>query len=210
MLPKQNDGATLCLMETPQSLNVMHPPAAAGKLEAAASRIDAATLLAMLAIFIGWFFVDTLVVTLGSLRHGVRFFDISSAIADPTRIFFGIDASWRRIFFGLICLICLLAPLLPYWRRSRLAWAAHLAPLALMLLCGVLLYSKTSSEFFSTPGDTASLGGGVIRFANDLVRRASGLVSRHIAIGLGGYLAFAGSAALAALGIRQLSRDAPP
>jgi hypothetical protein len=183
----------------------MHPSTAAGKLEDAAIRIDAPALLAVLAIFVGWFFLDTLIVTLGSLRHGVRFFDISSAIADPTRIFFRIDASLHRIFFGLICLICLLAALLPYWRRSRLAWAAHLAPLALMLLCGVLLYSKTSSEFFSTPGDTASLGGGVIRFANDLVRRASGLVSRHISIGMGGYLAFAGSSALAALGIRRLA-----
>lgn len=62
----------------------------------AARRIDGASQMAMLAIFVGWFFVDTLVASLGSLQHGVRFFDISSAIADPTRIFFAADASWRR------------------------------------------------------------------------------------------------------------------
>ncbi len=161
----------------------------------------------MLAIFIGWFFLDSLVVILGSVRHGVRFFDISSAIADPTRIFLGAETSWQRIFFGLICLICLTGALLPYWRRSRSAYALQLAPLALMLLCGALLYSKTSGEFFSASGDAPPMAAGVIRFANDLVRHAGGLVARHISIGVGGYLAFIGSAVLAALGIRQLRRD---
>ncbi|GAC1666436.1 MAG: hypothetical protein NVS9B2_06550 [Steroidobacteraceae bacterium] len=163
--------------------------------------------MAVLAIFIGWFFLDSLVVTLGSLRHGVRFFDISTAITDPTRIFLGAEPSWQRIFFGLLCLICLFGALLPYWRRSRAAYPLQLAPLALMLLCGALFYSKTSSEFFSASGDAAPLTGGVIRFANDLVRHASGLVARHVSIGVGGYLAFIGSAVLAALGIRQLRRD---
>jgi hypothetical protein len=186
-------------------MDVTSPPTAFGKLVNAAIQMDGISLLAMLAIFIGWFFVDTLVVTFGELRHGVRFFDISSAILDPTRIFFGVDDSLQRIVFALICLSCLLAPLWPHWRRSRLAWASYLAPLALMLLCGTLLYSKTSSEFFSAQGQ-ASLSSGVIRFANDLIGRANGLVSRHISIGAGGYLAFAGSAALAALGIRRMSR----
>ncbi|HEV7613611.1 MAG TPA: hypothetical protein VGO37_17155 [Steroidobacteraceae bacterium] len=192
-------------MGTPRSLDATPASTAFGKLVNAAIQMDGISLAAMLAIFIGWFFVDTLVVTLGSLHRGVRFFDISAAIADPTRIFFGVDDSLQRVFFALICLICLLAPLWPHWRRSRLAWASYLAPLALMLLCGTLLYAKTSSEFFPAHG-AASPASGVIRFANDLINHASGLVSRHISIGVGGYLAFAGSVALAALGLRRLSR----
>jgi hypothetical protein len=166
--------------------------------------------MAMLAIFVGWFFVDTLVASLGSLQHGVRFFDISSAIADPTRIFFPVDASWRRGLFVLLCLLCLLAPILPHWRTARWAWAwaAYLAPLALMGACGALLYSQTSSEFFATAQDAQSLTGGVIRIAHDLVHRGSGLVARHVSIGAGGYLAFAGSLALAVQGMRRLIRDA--
>jgi len=105
MLPKIPDGARL-------SANM------AAKLDVPRS-LDMVNLSAMIAIFIGWFFLDTLVATLGSLQHGVRFFDISAVIADPTRIFFGVDAPWQRIFFGLLCLACLLAPLLPQWRPSR-------------------------------------------------------------------------------------------
>jgi hypothetical protein len=171
-------------------------------------KIDGASLSAMVAVLIGWFFTDTLVVSLGSLHHGVRFFDISAAIADPSRIFLGVDASLPRILFGLICVACLLAPLLPHWRWTRAAWAAYQAPLLLMILCGALLYSKTSGEFLSAPADAGSLSGGLFRFANDLVHRGSGLVAKHITIGVGAYLAIAGSLVLAAQGIRQMRRHA--
>lgn len=209
MLPKGCDGARLWgNMHTPRSLDA--PPALTpfGNFARAARQLGSVSLLAMLAIFIGWFFTDTLVVSLGSLQHGVRFFDISAAIADPSRIFFGVDGYFPRIFFGLICFVCLAAPLLPQWRSYRLAWVAYLAPLALMVLCGALLYSKTSSEYFYAPGNGGSLGSSVIRLANDLVRHGGGLVSRHISIGVGGYLAFAGSLVLAVQGLRQLRRHA--
>jgi hypothetical protein len=196
-------------MDTPQSLDAATAPTPFGKLSRAARGIDGVSLWALLAIFIGWFFVDTLAVTLGSLRHGVRFFDMSAAIADPTRIFFGVDTSFQRILFGSLCLICLLAPLLPHWRAARHAWLAYLVPLGLMVICGVLLYSKTSGEFFPAPADASTLGGSVIRFANNLVRQSTGLVSKHVSVGVGGYLAFAGSLVLAAQGIRHSRRHAP-
>jgi hypothetical protein len=171
------------------------------------NHVDRLRLSAMLCLLIGWFFLDTLVVSLGSLRHGVRFFDISSAIADPTRIFFGVEGSMQRILFGLVCVACLLSPLLPQWRPSRGAWLASLAPLALMVICGALLYSKTSAEFFSTPADANSLGSSVARLANDLVHRGSGLVAKHVSIGAGGYLGFAGSLLAAVQGLRQFRRQ---
>jgi len=209
MLPKGRHGARLWVnMDTSPSPDALPAATPLDKLLRAAAQIDGVSLLAMLGILIGWFFIDTLVVSLGSLRHGVRFFDITGAIADPTRIFFGVDGFFQRIFFGLICFVCLLAPLLPHWRRYRLAWAAYLAPLALMLLCSALLYSKTSSDFVSAPGDANALGNSVMRFANDLVHRGSGLVSRHISIGVGGYLAFAGTLVLAVQGIRQFRHHA--
>ena len=193
-------------MDTPQSLDASPSPTLIGELSRAAARIDGVSLLALLALFIGWFFMDTLVASLGSLRHGLRFFDISAAIADPTRIFFGVDGSLRRIFFGGACVACLLAPLVPHWRSHRLAWAAYLAPLALMVLCGGLLYAKSSGDFFPAPSDAGSLSSSVMRFANDLVNRGTGLVSRHISVGAGGYLAFAGALALAVQGTRRFHR----
>jgi len=195
-------------MDAPRNLDVPPAPTPFAKLAAAVREIDSASRFAILAIFIGWFFVDTLTVRLGSLKHGMRFFDISSAIADPTRIFFGVDGSLQRLLFGLVSIACLLAPLLPHWRRTRIAWLAYLAPLVLLVSCGALLYSKTSGEFFSAPAGAGALGGSVIRFANNLVQQGSGLVSRHVSIGAGGYLAFAGSLVLALQGMRQFHRHA--
>jgi hypothetical protein len=77
-----------------------------------------------------------------------------------------------------------------------------------MVSCGALLFSKTSSEFFSALSDVNSLGGSALRLAYDLVHRGSGLVSKHVSIGTGGYLAFAGSLILAVQGIHRLRRAA--
>jgi hypothetical protein len=194
-------------MDTPQNLHAAPAPTL-GKRTSAAGQIDGISFSAMLAIFIGWFFIDTLVVGLGSLQHGVRFFDITAVIGDPTRMFFGIEGSFQRILFGLVCLVCLLAPLLLHGRRNRLAWAAYLAPLALMMLCGALLYWKTSGDFFSVPGESRSVASTVIRFVNDRMHQGSVVVSRHVSIGVGAYLAFAGSLVLALQGLRQLHRHA--
>ena len=77
-----------------------------------------------------------------------------------------------------------------------------------MVVCGTLLFSRTSSEFFAAPSDAASLSAGVIRFANHLARQGSALVSRHVSIGAGGYLAFTASVILAAQGMRHFRRHA--
>jgi hypothetical protein len=169
-------------------------------------KLDTASLIALFSIFLGWFFIDTLAVSLGSLQHGVRFLDLPVVIADPTRMFFGIERTARTYVFGALCLVCVLLPFVVQLRHERWAWLALCAPLALMLICGALLYSRTSGEFFATPNDPASVGGNLIRFANGLVHRGSGTVARHVVVGVGGYLAFAGSLLLAASGLRGFRR----
>jgi len=195
-------------MDTPSNLQSADRPTLLSNLTRAAAELETASKFALLCIFLGWFLVDTLVVTLGSLQHGVRFFDLSAVIADPTRLFFGIQGSLHRILFGLICMACLLAPLLPHLRRGRGNWLAYLAPLILMALCGALLYSRTSSELFAVSSDAGRAGGNLIRFANDLVRHGSALVARHISVGVGGYLALIASVVLAISGARHY-RNAP-
>jgi hypothetical protein len=172
--------------------------------------LETAAKFALLCIILGWFMIDTLVVTLGSLQHGVRFFDMSAVIADPTRLFFGIQAPFHRVFFGLVCILCLGAPVLPHLRRERITWLGYLAPLILMLVCGALLYSRTSSEFFGTSSDASAVGGELLRFANKFARQNTSLVARHISIGVGGYLAFVASVVLALRGLRRYRALRPP
>jgi hypothetical protein len=190
-------------MQTPSNLQTTERPPLLSRLAGAAAQLETPSKIALLCIFFGWFLVDTLVVTLGSLQHGVRFFDMSAVIADPTRLFFGIQGSLHRILFGLTCFVCLLAPLLPHLRRERANWLAYLAPLILMVICGALLYSRTSSEFFAAQSNVGHAGGNLIRFANDLMRHGSGLVTRHISVGIGGYLALVASIVLALRGARH-------
>jgi hypothetical protein len=196
-------------MDTPSDVQSADRPTLLSNLTRAAAQLETPSKFALLCIFFGWFFADTLVVTLGSLQHGVRFFDMSAVISDPTRLFFGIQGPLHRIVFGVVCILCLLAPVLPHLRRGRANWLAYLAPLILMVICGALLYSRTSSEFFAASGDAVSPGGNLIRFANGLVRHGSGLVARHISVGVGGYLAMIAGLVLALRGARHFRKASP-
>ncbi len=193
-------------MDLPRTLDVAATQSLLSRAVRAAGELDASAKLAIICVVFGWFFMSTLVVSLGSLEHGVRFFDMGAVIANPMRLFFGVDAPFERWLFGLLCLFCAAAPLAPFIWPAKSAWLACLAPLALMLLCAAILYSRTSGEYFVAPSHASNTASSVIRFANDLVHKGSGLVSRHIAIGAGGYLALIGSAVLAAQGVRRLRR----
>jgi hypothetical protein len=195
-------------MDTPQSMDVSPAQPLLGRAMRALAKLEGSSKLAMVCVVFGWFFMNTLVVSLGSLQHGVRFFDMAAVIADPTRLFFGVDSALQRIVFGVICLLCLAAPLLPQVGKKRSAWLVYLAPLTLMSVCAVLLYERSSGEFFAPPSDTRALSASLIRFANDLVSHGGDLVARHISVGAGAYLALIGCAVLAAQGVRRYRRHA--
>jgi hypothetical protein len=194
-------------MDTPRSMDVSSTQPLLGRALRAIAELDASTKLAMVCLVFGWFFMNTLVVSLGSLDHGVRFFDMGAVIADPTRLFFGVDTSLQRILFGLVCLVCVMAPLAPALAKRRSAWLVYLAPLVLIVVCGGILYWRTSGDFFTAPSDANSINGSLLRFANDLVRRGSGMVSRHVSIGAGGYLALIGGVVLALQGVRRFRQQ---
>jgi hypothetical protein len=189
-------------MDVPQDIEIP-PLSLAQRMTAAVSDLDALSQFALVCLIIAWFFADTLVVALGSLKSGVRFYDLSAVIGDPSRLFFSIDTTFSVVAFGALCLACVLVPLVPHFFRGRLAWFAYCAPLALIVTCAVLLYSRASSEFFTAPALANSLGGKVVRFANSLVHQGGGLVSRHVAVGFGGYLGALCAVVLAIQGFRR-------
>lgn len=206
---RANSGTLCRIVDAPPRLEVPQREPPIGGALRVLTELGGTAQVAMICIAVGWFFMNTLTVTLSALEHGVRFFDLSAVIADPTRLFFDVDTPWHRMAFGLTCLACLAAPLTPHWVKQRSAWLCYLAPLALMLICAALLYLRTSGEFFENPSDANSLSGNLIQFANGLVRRGSDLMSRHISVGVGGYLALIGSVALAVQGVRRFRRTAP-
>jgi hypothetical protein len=189
-------------MDTPRRMAAPSSQTLTSRGVRALRGLPSSTKLAMVCVIFGWFFTNTLVVTLGSLEHGVRFFDMSAVIADPMRLFFGVETPLQRTLFGLICLAAVLAPLAPHLSKGAGAWLCYLAPFVLLMVCGVALYSRTSGEFFASPAEAKSVAGSLIHLANDLARRGTGLVSRHIAVGGGAYLALIGSLVLVVQGMR--------
>jgi hypothetical protein len=171
------------------------------RMRRAAGQLETLSKWAIACIVVGWFFTDTLVASLASLHRGIRFFYLPAVIADPTRMFFGVDYTMQSALFSLVCLACVLAPVAAHLSTHRFARLGYLAPLLLIVLCGALLYSKTSGDFFASPSDNG-IGTSVVHLANRLVARGSDLVSRHVAIGAGGYLAAIASVVLAVQGIR--------
>jgi hypothetical protein len=194
-------------MDAPDRLQASAPAGSGARLLHAAGQLDPASKIAIACVFLGWFLLDTLVVTMGSLQHGVRFFDLTAVIADPSRMFFGLQGHLHRMFFIPLCCACLCAPLLPHLSRMRMLWLGYAAPLALMAVCGVLLFSRTSGEFIAAPSNAGRVAGNLIQFANDLVHRGGDLVARHVSIGSGGYLALAASMVLTLQGVRRLRRS---
>jgi hypothetical protein len=205
-------------MDAPPTLDVSTGRPLLGRGVQAFLELESSSKLALVIVAMGWFFMNTLVASLGSFQLGVRFFDMSAVIGDPTRLFFGVNAPFQRIFFGLICLACLVAPLAPHLEvaptplepipleKGKSLWLCYAVPLVLMLVCGVLLYLRTSGDFFADPGDPNSMTGSLMHFANGLVRRGSDMVSRHISVGAGAYLALLGSSVLASQGVRRFRR----
>jgi hypothetical protein len=197
-------------MDKPQSMDMpngaQYQRGRLARIASAAAELEGIAKFAIICVFFAWFFIDTLVVSVGSLKHGVRFFDASAVIADPTRMFFSIDTTFGVVLFCLLCCLCLIAPLAPHLWRNRVAWLGYLAPLVLIVVCGLLLYSRTSGEILATPSDASSFTSSVMGFANKLLQRGSDLVSRHVAVGAGGYVALFGSLVLGYQGVRQFLR----
>jgi len=203
MLPKSGDDATLRTMIQAPRMEVTAAQEFTGRVVRAVLALETSSKLAIVCCFFGWFLMSTLTVSLGSLQHGVRFYDLAAVIGDPTRLFFGVDSTFQRVAFGFLCLLGLLAPLAPHLVKTRAAWLAYLAPLVLMVLVAVLLYSKNSGEFFPTTNDGQLVSDSLMRLANTLVRRTAAVVSHHVAVGAGAYLALIGSIVLGLQGVRR-------
>jgi hypothetical protein len=103
--------------------------------------------------------------------------------------------------FALVCLAALAAPLAP--RLTGHAWAplGELVPLALMLLCGTILYIEASRDAFVAPPDASSVAKAMTGFANSMSRRAGGVLASHIVVGSGAWIALLGAGYLTLRGL---------
>jgi hypothetical protein len=156
-------------------------------------------------IFIGWFVLDALKTTLGSVGFEFHFYEMAAIIANPVRLEIGIGdgAGIITIPFSILCLALVIAPT---FVPNRYATAARFAPLALMLVCGGILYHIAQQDFFIAPRNASDITNSLVQLANSITGHIGDLVARHIGVGIGSWVASAGALLLAYTAVRKSGR----
>ena len=174
-------------------------------------QVDRKTWIALLCLVVGWFFLATVATTVGPVTQKYHFFDMLTVMLNPAWLLYGMGSSHplEAVAFGLLDVVVLVLPIVPFVVKKRSAWLLSVAPLLLMLLCGVELYEKTAGPYFEATQRAGSFAQALVRFGNSVAEGAGNTVARHISIGLGAYLALASSLYLAVRGLRAF-RDAAP
>ena len=174
-----------------------------------ATKIDSPTWIALGCVLLGWFGLNTLVATFGPVVHVAHFYDLPVVMQDPRWLLTGVEDTFplARLAFGFVCVVAATAPLLPRLGSPRAPYLLSAAPFLLMLLCGVVLYVKSSATHVDAGPSLGTWGGYLAKWANQASNLGTDVVARHMVIGAGGYLAFLASGFLAIRGIvrpRQL------
>jgi hypothetical protein len=173
-------------------------------------RLDALSLLCLSLVVIGWFGMDTTVVSFGHLVQSTRFYELGVIMLHPAGLFLGVGSghTLELTLFSLLALLTLFAAVAtPVVFAHRWAWLAGWAPLVLMLLSAGLLYSDGSST--PPPSVDPGVRDDLIRLANHLLQHTQDAVVSHISIGAGGVLSALASIALAARSTRKFRVEPP-
>ncbi|HEY0340746.1 MAG TPA: hypothetical protein VGC34_08080, partial [Steroidobacteraceae bacterium] len=101
-------------------------------------QVDRQTWIALICVIVGWFFLATVVTTVGPLKQKYHFFDMLTVMLNPAWLLYGMGSSHplESVAFGLLDVAMLVLPLGPFLVKKRSAWLLSVAPLLLMLLCG--------------------------------------------------------------------------
>ncbi len=162
-------------------------------------------LIAVAAVFAGWFLLDFVVLNIGRLHQHFPFYDIPGIIARPLRLLFGMDdaALATTIPFGVLCLAVLGVALLPQLSSRRFARFGACAPLALMVVGAAILWYQAAHVTFPPSDDAGDVANAFVNLANALTKPARTIVSKHLTLGAGAWLSGIGALYLAYHGLRR-------
>ncbi|HWW19950.1 MAG TPA: hypothetical protein VNZ06_04020 [Steroidobacteraceae bacterium] len=175
-----------------------------------AKRLDVPSLIALSLVAIGWFGMNTLVISVGRLVQATRFYEVGVVILHPAALFLGVGSghTFELTAFALLALLTLFAAMAaPVLFARRCAWLAGWAPLVLMLVCAALLYGDGSSP--PPPAADPGLRGDLMRFANQLLQHAQDTLVSHISVGAGGILSALASLIVAVRSTRRFRVESP-
>jgi hypothetical protein len=171
-------------------------------------RIPPSTWITLAAIGLGWYGMAFIATTFGTMQHIVHFYDMATVIHNPSWLILGIGGvhTLGRFAFAGLTVLVLLAPLVSHGSTIPQSRLLYLLPIALMLICGVILYRETSQPYVTGSG---AIGEFAARVANNVIGRGVDTIAKHISVGLGGYLSFAAALYLAYKGLSARPTQEP-
>jgi hypothetical protein len=174
-------------------------------------QVDRQTWIAVICLVVGWFFMATVVTTVGPVKQKYHFFDMLTVMLNPSWLLYGMGSSHplEAIAFGLLNLGVLILPIVPFIVKKRSAWLLCVAPLVLMVLCGFELYARTSGPYFEATQRAGSFAQALVHFGNKVALGVGNVAARHITVGLGAYISLLAGIFLAVKGLRAFRAGAP-
>ena len=174
------------------------------------SMIGIPTLVALLVIFIAWFFMSTIVVDLLG-RTEVSFYSAMGLLNNPEAGLESLASSRTPSagVYGLITIVALLIPLLPHFLGMRQLWLTYCAPIAWMLLAYIIGRMKISSAMNEGAEAIGGFGGEEAEeYARQAAEEMQQMISEVVSVGFGTWVAIAAGLYLAWMGYQRF-RAAP-
>lgn len=170
------------------------------------ARFGVPTLVAMGALVVGWFFLNTVAIQVSSqYSTGLTFWKLLGVLNSPAGLLEGFGGSAGSSgIYGFLCIVALLGPLAPQVWKDKRAHLGGLLPLAFMLLVALMIYLGINDGLKQAQSAAGIFGGGaqaaqMAEIGNMMLQKAMSAIS----IGLGGYLALLASLYLAYRGAIQ-------
>ena len=173
--------------------------------------IGVPTLVALVAVLLGWFFFSAVSIDFLGQRASATFYDFLGVLNNPENGLAALEGrSASAGFYGFIAIVALFAPLLPHFVKSQKLWLAYCAPGAWMVLAAVIGWWKIRSAMSGATSGAAEFGGGFGGGGGELQELASGMAREFmnelwnaISIGFGAYLSLAAALYLVYVGVRR-------
>ena len=172
----------------------------------AADRKDWPTLIAIVGVCVGWFFLDAVALRAGHFISSYRFYDLAAIMYRPSRLITGSRDSdwWLTVPFFVVCTAAIAATLAPRFSRHRAAWFGLFAPLALMVVSCIVLYQQSSKDLVVASPDSSEVARAFANLAHAITRKTGAVLSQHLSPGAGMWVSAIGSVYLAVIGWRRL------
>lgn len=149
-----------------------------------ASKFGVATIVAMALLVVGWFFLNTISVTIVGFRAGMTFWQILSVVNSPLTGMAALSGgSSSTGVYGLLAVVALLGPLVRYFWNDRRAHLAGFLPLLFMAFVCIMTYVEIMDS-----ATAVRLGG---QEAEKMTAEIANSTLEAIRIGIGGYLSVA-------------------